>query len=177
YQNPIENLRKSGQTVYSADKNAREQVVAQEYEQSIRQNQQEQSTYTQYGREFTVFSDTSDFEDRRKLKEIETLQAQINQVVKEIKSKGEAVSAEVENVEKQALQSLPERPGKYHVNYLEFVLLFLQGIRTKVGEAKTWLQAMQSKKKKRGSAFVRRSKKLGTQYSMSQELQSARNVA
>ena len=46
----------------------------------------------------------------------------------------------------------------------------------KTGESRTWMQALMSKKAKRGSAFAARSKKQGTAYSMSQELSNSRNV-
>ena len=74
------------------------------------------------------------------------------------------------------MQSIGKKPGVYHVRYLELLLSFLQGVKAKVGEAKTWLMAIQSKRAKRGSAFAVRSKKQGTQYSLSQELSTARNV-
>jgi len=84
---------------------------------------------------------------------------------------------EVVEVEKHAIQSLPEKPGVYHVRFLELLSSFLQGLTTKVSEAKNWMAAMHTKKAKRGSLFAVRSKKQGTQYSLSQELQSARSVS
>ncbi|MDO9027792.1 MAG: DUF5660 domain-containing protein, partial [Candidatus Roizmanbacteria bacterium] len=83
---------------------------------------------------------------------------------------------DIRDVEKLTINDLPEKPGIYHIRFLELVLSILRTLRAKVGESKTWLQALMSKKKKRGSLFVVRSKKQGTQYSLSQELQSSRSV-
>ena len=112
----------------------------------------------------------------RQIMEIQQLVEEIRREVKEIKAKSEGLNAEVEQIEKVTLQSLPDKPGIYHIRYLEIVLSFLRGLKTKVGEAKTWLMAMQSKRAKRGSAFMTNTKKKGTQYSLSQELSTARNV-
>ncbi len=172
YQNPIEAIRQTQNIPRGVD---RREPQAQE--PHIKDSQEKPAVFSPYGREFTIFSDVSDYEHRRKLKEIEALHAQIKHVIQEIKRKSEHVSAEVTHIEKQVLETNTHKKDIYHINYLELILSFLQGIKAKVGEAKTWLQAMQTKRKKRGSAFVRRAKKLGTQYSLSQELQNARNVA
>ncbi|OGK38918.1 hypothetical protein A3F34_02100 [Candidatus Roizmanbacteria bacterium RIFCSPHIGHO2_12_FULL_44_10] len=127
----------------------------------------------------TVFTFHEHHESKDRHKKIENIQHLIEEVkheAQEIRRHSEGVTAEVDNIEKIALQSLPDKPGVYHIRYLEMILSFLQGIKAKVGEAKTWLSAMQSKKAKRGSAFVTRSKKQGTAYSLSQEHQVARNV-
>ena len=93
-----------------------------------------------------------------------------------LKKENSALASEVKDVEKLTVSELPEKPGIYHVRFLEIVLNVIKHLRAKVGESKTWLEALVSKKKKRGSLFAARSKKQGTQYSLSQELTSARSV-
>lgn len=115
-------------------------------------------------------------EKPKQIQEIQQLVEQIRQEVKTIKNQSEGLNAEVSQIEKVTLQALPDKVGVYHVRYLELILSFLQGLKAKVGEARTWLAAMQSKKAKRGSAFASNTKKKGTQYSQSQELSTARNV-
>lgn len=122
----------------------------------------------------TTHIETYDKQDR--IKELQTVISEIQVEIAAIKTQGSEISAEVAEIEKAAMESIPDKVGVYHVRYFEHILRFLKNIRTKVGEARTWLMAMQSKKAKRGSAFVQRSKKKGTQYSLSQELQTARNV-
>ena len=80
------------------------------------------------------------------------------------------------DIEKFTMDTLTEKPGIYHVKFLEIVLQILRTMRMKTGESRTWMQALMSKKAKRGSAFAARSKKQGTAYSMSQELSNSRNV-
>ena len=108
--------------------------------------------------------------------QIKSLLEQIKKEVQYIKKADASLLNEVRDIEKFTMDTLSEKPGIYHVKFLEIVLRLLQGIRMKVGESRTWMQALMSKKKKRGSAFVARSKKQGTAYSMSQELSNSRNV-
>ena len=93
-----------------------------------------------------------------------------------LKKDNSGLMNEVKDVEKLTLNSLPEKPGIYHIRFLEIVLNLVRHLRAKVGESRTWMEALVSKKKKRGSLFAARSKKSGTQYSLSQELQNARSV-
>ena len=116
-------------------------------------------------------------EKKEKIQELQSLITEIRHEIQAIKAKSEGLNAEVEQIEKATIESLPEKVGVYHVRHFEIILEYLRNIKAKVGEAKTWLMAMQSKKAKRGSAFATRSKKKGTQYSLSQELSAARNVS
>lgn len=176
YINPYESAVQSG----SAATIARDiEQQRQAFEQQVAA-QQEQEKLGVANPEFrTVFNLNTHTETVEKPLLINEIQSKINEIrheVKSLKAQSQGLSAEVEQVERATLQALPEKPGVYHVEYLELLLQFLRGLKAKVGEARTWLSAMQSKKAKRGSAFVANSKKKGTQYSMSQELQASRNV-
>lgn len=109
-------------------------------------------------------------------KEIRSLVEQIRREIQYIKKADSSLMSEIKDIEKIAIDSLPEKPGVYHVRFLEIVLRALRLMREKIGESRTWMQALQSKKKKRGSLFAARSKKSGTQYSQSQELSTSRSV-
>jgi len=108
--------------------------------------------------------------------QIKNLIEQIKQEVQYIKKTDSSLLNDVRDIEKFTMDTLSEKPGIYHVKFLEIVLRILQSVRMKVGESRTWMQALMSKKKKRGSAFMARSKKQGTAYSMSQELSKSRSV-
>lgn len=126
--------------------------------------------------EFTVFKH-EDYQEKYFVpRQVEQLISQIRQEIKAIKQSNRAFLTEVKNIEKVVLQPLPEKAGVYHIRFLEILLSFLKALRAKVGEAKTWLAAMMTKRKKRGSLFLALSKKKGTQYSLSSELQTARGV-
>ena len=108
--------------------------------------------------------------------EVNKLIEQIKQEVQYLKKADASLLNDVRDIEKFTMDTLSEKPGVYHIKFLEIVLRILQSVRMKVGEGRTWMQALMSKKKKRGSAFAARSKKQGTAYSMSQELSNSRNV-
>ncbi|MCL4375024.1 DUF5660 domain-containing protein [Patescibacteria group bacterium] len=127
-------------------------------------------------KEFTLFNYQEYYESRvvkRKIKELTEL---IHKEIALLKKADRSLLNDVRDIENLAINSLPENPGIYHVRFLEIVLSILQNLRAKVGESRTWLKALVSKKKKRGSLFAAISKKKGTQYSMSQELSTARSI-
>ncbi len=126
--------------------------------------------------EFKIFNYQEYYESTLIKKQIQELTEAIKREIDMIKKADASLINDVKDVENLTINGLPEKPGIYHIRFLELVLSILRTLRAKVGESKTWLQALMSKKKKRGSAFVVRSKKQGTQYSMSQELSNSRSV-
>ena len=136
----------------------------------------EQKPSSKAKKEANIFNYNEYHESVLVKKEIHQLVEQIRKEIQYIRKADKSLLNEVKDIEKIAIDSLPEKPGVYHVRFLEIVLRTLQLLRQKMGESKTWMQALMSKKKKRGSLFAIRSKKAGTQYSMSQELSNARSV-
>jgi len=126
--------------------------------------------------EFSLFNYNNYYEKEVVRKQIKELTEQIKKEIELLKKADSSLIAEVQDIEKLTIDSLPEKPGVYHIRFLEIVLRVLQTLREKVGESRTWLSALVFKKKKRGSLFAALSKKKGTQYSMSQELSNARSV-
>jgi len=126
--------------------------------------------------EVKIFNYQEYYETTLIKKQIQELTEAIRKEIEMIKKSDTSLLNEIKDVEKLTINDLPEKPGIYHIRFLELVLSILKTLRAKVGESKTWLQALMSKKKKRGSAFAARSKKQGTQYSMSQELSNSRSV-
>lgn len=127
-------------------------------------------------KENRIFNYSEYYETNLVKRQIKELTEQIKKEIEALKKADASLINEVRDIEKLAINDLPEKPGIYHVRFLEIVLNILRVLRAKVGESKTWLQALMSRKKKRGSLFAVRSKKAGTQYSLSQELQTARAV-
>ncbi len=176
YKNPYETATASDGFAIAKDIEAQRQAMEQKLAL-----EQEDNSFSVANPEFTqtVFelsTHKKEVDEPRQIQEIQQMIDQIRQEVKEIKAHSDGLSAEVEAIEKVTLQSLPDKAGVYHIRYLEIIASFLRGLKAKVGEARTWLMAMQSKKAKRGSAFAAQSKKKGTQYSQSQEHSSARSV-
>jgi hypothetical protein len=127
-------------------------------------------------KDFKLFNYTEYSETTLIKQKIAELTELIKKEIDFLKKDNSALLNEVKDVEKLTLNDLPEKPGIYHIRFLEVVLNLIRHLRAKVGESRTWLDAMTSKRKKRGSLFSARSKKSGTQYSLSQELQSARSI-
>ena len=127
-------------------------------------------------KEANLFNYQSHHENVIVRSEVNKLIEQIKQEVQYLKKADASLLNDVRDIEKFTMDTLSEKPGVYHIKFLEIVLRILQSVRMKVGEGRTWMQALMSKKKKRGSAFAARSKKQGTAYSMSQELSNSRNV-
>ncbi len=127
-------------------------------------------------KEFSLFNYNEYYEKELVKKQIKELTELIKREIEFIKKADASLLNDVKDIQKISLESLPDKPGIYHVRFLELVLNILKTVRAKIGESRTWMQALVSKKKKRGSLFVSRSKKQGTQYSLSQELSNARSV-
>ncbi|PIP63274.1 hypothetical protein COY12_00100 [Candidatus Roizmanbacteria bacterium CG_4_10_14_0_2_um_filter_33_96] len=126
--------------------------------------------------EVKIFNYQEYYESTLIKKQIQELVEAIKKEIEMIKKADASLINDVKDVENLTINGLPEKPGIYHIRFLELVLNILRTLRAKVGESKTWLSALMNKKKKRGSAFAVRSKKSGTQYSMSQELSNSRSV-
>ena len=140
------------------------------------QKTEEKDVKKKLQKEANLFNYTSHHENVIVRDQIKNLIEQIRQEVQYIKKADASLLNEVRDIEKFTMDTLSEKPGIYHVKFLEIVLQILRTVRMKVGESRTWMQALMSKKAKRGSAFASRSKKQGTAYSMSQELSNSRSV-
>lgn len=128
--------------------------------------------------EFTVFNSKEHSENQTKEREIAQLEQAIKEEMKSLKKSVDSISSKVQEAEKAVINISPaeKKAGIYDVNFFEFILALIRSLRVEVSKSTTWLTAMVSKKQKRGSLFAKRSKKMGTQYSLSQELQSARSI-
>jgi len=127
-------------------------------------------------KEFSVFNYQEYYERDIVKKQIKELTENVKKELELIKKANKSLVNEVKDIENLTINDLPEKPGIYHVRFLEIIVNILRALRAKINESNTWMQALTSKKKKRGSLFAARAKKKGTQYSLSQELSSARSV-
>lgn len=113
-------------------------------------------------------------EDRKRIDEIHAM------LRKEIEKYEKAQHTMNENLEKikkmLLLEQQQAKKGIYHITHAEVLVMMFRSFLADINESNTWLEALISKKKKRGSLFAVQSKKKGTQYSMSQELSIARST-
>ena len=126
--------------------------------------------------EFTFFRGIYYQEQVLIKREIERILREIRAEVEALRKTTSEITSEMREIEKISLENLPEKVGVYHVRFLEVILKLIKSLRAKASESKTWLEALITRKKKRGSLFLALAKKKGTQYSLSQELQTARAV-
>ena len=127
-------------------------------------------------KEFKLFNYQTHYENNIVKNQIKELTQVVRKEIENIKMADKSLMQEVNDIQNIAINSLPEKPGIYHLRFLELLIGILKTVRLKINESRTWLQAMVSKKKKRGSLFAANSKSKGTQYSMSQELSTARSI-
>lgn len=100
--------------------------------------------------------------------QIEMLQSEIKKLIK--------ASKEMETAFKQVanqvtVESAPQEVGKYHVNFLEWVLLTVRSARIRIEEGQTWMSLFASKKKQKG--YWAQAKKHGTSFTLNNERTAA----
>lgn len=103
---------------------------------------------------------------RQRLVEIHTELRKITEASKELAVAFEDVSKETMNVTVE--------PGKYHVNFFEWILMTIQSARERIESASTWINAISSKRAKKD--FWSLAKSHGTSYSLSSERVVAQQV-
>jgi len=174
--NTIDSLQSMGSGILDELLGITEKTPETPEEQQQKQLEELKKENKSLKKEANLFNYQSHHENVTVRQEIQHLLEQIRQEVQYIKKTDASLMNEVRDIEKFTMETLSEKPGIYHVKFLEIVLRIMQSVRMKVGESKTWMSALMSKKKKRGSLFASRSKKQGTSYSMSQELSNSRSV-
>lgn len=186
--NPLETLKDLGSSTVSSTKDEFKKIGGGMFDQFFGGGdygysekgeanfRQEKVDNPQKKKEFRLFNYNEYYENTLIKKQIQELSELIRREIDMIKKGNASLLNEIYDIQKISVESMPDKVGIYHVRFLEIVLKILQTLRLKIGESKTWLQALASKKKKRGSLFMARSKKQGTAYSMSQELQNARSI-
>ncbi len=65
------------------------------------------------------------------------------------------------------VETMPAKPGAYHLNYFEWVISMLRDLRKKVSESRMWLKMWSKKKQQKG--YWAMFKKHGTSFAMSDE--------
>jgi len=134
--------------------------------------QQEQQFFAQRKAEFDSIIERASHKEQQ---EIEQAKATIKHEIKKLESMNMQMNEKLSVLQKVALESGSQK-GVYYVRFMELMVELLRTLAAQVGESNTWLDAMITKKKKRGSLFAAQSKSHGTQYSMSQEHSIARST-
>ncbi len=113
-------------------------------------------------------------EDR---KHIDEIHAMLRKEIEKYEKAQHTMNENLEKIKKMLLlEQQQAKKGIYHVTHAEVLVMMFQSFLANINESNTWLEALISRKSKRGSLFATRTKSKGTQYSMSQELSIARST-
>lgn len=96
--------------------------------------------------------------------QIKKLLSELAAEVKRLETQTAELSADVRKI---TVESLPERPGIYHLNFFDWVIGTLRDLRKRVNESRLWLAAWTEKK--RAKNYWAMFKKHGTSFAMSEE--------
>ena len=113
-----------------------------------------------------VVQNTQEVYNFNKQQEMQKMQALVQNLAVEVKNIQAQAASLSGDVRKVTVEQVPT-PDKYHLNFFEWVLAMLKDIKKDIVKSRTWLQAFNNKKKKKGywSMF----KKHGTSFAMSDE--------
>ena len=100
-------------------------------------------------------------------KESVELKRTIEELVKQIKMLAKSTQSLSQEVSIAAMEEMPVNPGKYHVNFFEWLIGMIKSLRERVDESRSWLSVFQSKKKQKG--YWNMFKKHGTSFGLSNE--------
>ena len=176
-----ETIKKAGEGVADIGKGIFEQLLNQQSnEQTSRYEKPSQSQEEQpkpiFRPEGGTLFNFRNLEEEREINEIRQLIQQIKQEIEAIKKRSSEILNSVKDIENAAINDGGEQKGVYVLDMLRRFTSELQKVGMSIGNSSNWLEAMQTKKAKRGSLFAARTKSKGTQYSMSQELSNARSI-
>ncbi|MBI4099998.1 hypothetical protein HY440_03245 [Candidatus Microgenomates bacterium] len=99
------------------------------------------------------------------------LEQQIGKVMQELQIEVKKLQAQTSElsgaVKSVTVETMPAKPGAYHLNYFEWVISMLRDLRKRVSESRHWLALWNQKKKQKG--YWAMFKKHGTTFAMSEE--------
>ena len=108
-------------------------------------------------------------ENRELREKLESIQIELKKITQTSKE----LEATFKDVSKETLIRTV-KPGKYHVNFFEWMLLTLQNARVRIESSASWISAISTKRSKKD--FWSLAKSHGTSYSLSSERAVAQQV-
>lgn len=95
------------------------------------------------------------------------IEMQIQEIIIELKKLASSSKELQVQFKEITVEKMPENPGKYHLNFFEWLLATMRTARERVEEAASWLSMFSSKKKKK--QYWSMFKKHGTTFGLSNE--------
>ena len=106
-------------------------------------------------------------ERRINLSERREMSQKINQIIEELKKLAKSSRALEVEFREVVVTEAPVNPGKYHLNFFEWMFSIIQSARLRVEESANWISAVSSKRSKKD--YWGLSKRHGTSFSLSGE--------
>ncbi len=126
---------------------------------------------------FNYVQHTENVTNKQEIRQLtEYLRSELKESLKVLKNVNSQFGETVKAAEKIVAQDWNEDPTVYDLTFSELMVKLVRSLIQEVQHSRTWMEALTSRRKKRGSLFASRSKNMGTQYSMSQELQITRQT-
>lgn len=100
-------------------------------------------------------------------KETRELEGQIAEIISELRQLITASSELQTQFKEAAIEQRIEKPGKYHLNFFEWMLIVIKTARMRVEDSASWLSMFASKKKQK--QYWNQFKKHGTTFGLSNE--------
>lgn len=114
------------------------------------------------------------FGEKARTKETKQLRTKVEEIQLELMKLSKS-SQELKVVFKDiSVQTLPEAPGKYHLNFFEWILATIRTARMQIEESASWLSVVSGKKNKKN--YWTLAQKHGTSFSLSGERVVAQQV-
>jgi len=112
-------------------------------------------------------NDVLHFEERGTREENRELKAKIEEIKTELIKLSESSSELEVEFKDIAIQTLPQNPGKYHLNFFEWVLVTIRNARMRIEDSAAWVSVVSGKKNKKN--YWNLAKQHGTSFSLSGE--------
>lgn len=119
-----------------------------------------------YHREY--YESIARFGERGSYREIMQESRQIQRVMTEIKKLASSTKLLQMEFGLVAVEEAPVNPGKYYVNFFEWMLIMIKQARQKVEDSKSWLDTVKGKGSRK-MGYWGKSKKYGTSFSQANE--------
>lgn len=119
-----------------------------------------------YHREY--YENITKFSEKASYRELMQESRKIQQIMAEIKKLATSTKSLQTEFGLIIVEDAPANPGKYYLNFFEWMLIMLKQARQKVEDSKSWLETVKGKKQKR-MGYWDKSKKYGTTFSQANE--------
>jgi hypothetical protein len=115
------------------------------------------------------FRDINNFREKGEQKKHNEVTQKIEEIIKQLKELIASTKALDNQFADIVVAPPPKKPGKYHENFFEWLLIMIKQARQKVDSSNAWLGAIKGKNGKKNNDYWGRAEKEGTTFTQSNE--------